>query len=535
MKIVTSQQMRRIEERSEVAGVSTDTLMENAGLVVAKCIRRHLGRVTGARVAVLVGPGNNGGDGLVAARHLHAWGALATVYLCTDRPADDEKLAALSRDGAPVVRATADDGLARLRELLDSAQLVLDAMLGTGRSRPIEGVLEEVLRGLTEAKARRPGLRVIALDLPSGLDADTGAIDPSCPTADITATLGYPKVGLFMFPGAERTGGVEIMDIGVPAGLDEDIQLELMTDAWARDALPERPLSAHKGTFGRALVVAGSREYVGAAYLAATAAARSGAGLVTLAIPESLQTAVAAKAVEPIYLPLAESSPGVLSQVAADQIIERLPGYDALLVGCGVGQALETLGVIERLLYSDRPMPPTVVDADGLNCLARSRDPGWWTKFEHQAIVTPHPGEMARLTGRDRRACPRRAHRAGHRIGGEVDQGRRAQGRIYGGGPSVRARDVEPVCEPGDGDGGYGGCPRRGYRRAPLPGAEPRGRCRAWRLRPRPGGRERSGRYGRYRHACERPPERPPASDERDQGLARLHHLLTGGQAAWRT
>ena len=399
MKIVTSQQMRRIEERSEVAGVSTDTFMENAGLVVAKCIRRHLGRVTGARVAVLVGPGNNGGDGLVAARHLHAWGALATVYLCTDRPADDEKLAALSRDGAPVVRATADDGLARLRELLDSAQLVLDAMLGTGRSRPIEGVLEEVLRGLTEAKARRPGLRVIALDLPSGLDADTGAIDPSCPTADITATLGYPKVGLFMFPGAERTGGVEIMDIGVPAGLDEDIQLELMTDAWARDALPERPLSAHKGTFGRALVVAGSREYVGAAYLAATAAARSGAGLVTLAIPESLQTAVAAKAVEPIYLPLAESSPGVLSQVAADQIIERLPGYDALLVGCGVGQALETLGVIERLLYSDRPMPPTVVDADGLNCLARSRDPGWWTKFEHQAIVTPHPGEMARLTG----------------------------------------------------------------------------------------------------------------------------------------
>ena len=275
MKIVTSEQMRQIEERSQQAGVSTDVLMENGGLAAAKRIRPHLGRVTDVRVVVLVGPGNNGGDGLVAARHLHDWGANAIVYLCHDRGADDPNLVAVRDEGVPIVHASDDDGLARLREVLGSAQVAVDAVLGTGRSRPIEGRLGEVLQELAGEKVRRRELHIVALDLPTGLNADTGAVDPVSPKADSTVTLGYPKVGLFMFPGAEHIGRMEVVDIGVPAGLDSDVQLELMTRAFAGAALPQRPLSAHKGTFGSSLVVAGSREYVGAAYLAATAAARA--------------------------------------------------------------------------------------------------------------------------------------------------------------------------------------------------------------------------------------------------------------------
>jgi NAD(P)H-hydrate epimerase len=396
VKIVTPEQMRRIEERSQNEGVSTDTLMENAGLAVARRVRRHLGRVVGAQVLVLAGPGNNGGDGLVAARHLHSWGARVTTYLCRDRPPGDTKLSMLVDQGATVVGASNDDGHARLREALRSARIVIDAVLGTGRSRPIEGTLRDILIGVAEAKAARPDLQVLALDLPSGVDAATGAADPASVTADVTVTLGYPKVGLYRFPAAEHTGRVEVVDIGVPAGLDGEINLALMTDAWARAILPPRPLSAHKGTFGRTMVVAGSRRYVGAAYLAAAAAARCGAGLVTLAIPEGL----AARAAEHTYLPLPESSPGVPSAEAAALILDNVAGYDSLLVGCGLGQAPATIDMLERLLYSGARLPPTVIDADGLNFFSRSKQPAWWQRRAARDIVTPHPGEMSRLTSR---------------------------------------------------------------------------------------------------------------------------------------
>ena len=398
MKIVTSEQMRRIEERSEQAGVSTDTLMENAGLAVAERARRHLGSVEGVHVVVLVGSGNNGGDGLVAARHLHEWRARVTAYICRDRRADDSKLNAIRDQGIPIIHASNDEGLDLLRETLESARLVIDAVLGTGRARPIEGTLKDVLVELGGAKDRRRELSILALDMPSGLDADTGAVDPVCPTADVTVTLGYPKVGLYMFPGAQHTGHVEISDIGVPPGLDDDIHLELMTRQWARAALPTRPISAHKGTFGSTMVVAGSASFVGAAYLAATAAARSGAGLVTMAIPQSIQNAVAAKATEPTYIPLPESSPGVYASQAADILLDSLHSYDSLLVGCGMGQAPATMELLERLLYSGAPLPPIVVDADALNFFAGSQDPAWWERMRSGAVVTPHPGEMARLS-----------------------------------------------------------------------------------------------------------------------------------------
>ena len=401
MKIVTSGQMREIEARSERAGVSTDSLMERAGLEVARRVRHHIGHVTGVPMLVLVGPGNNGGDGLVAARHLDGWGARVTVYICLQGRRPDPKLDALSDKRAVVIEASEDEGLETLASTLTSAHLVVDAVLGTGRARPIEGLLKDVFGELAKAKATRDDLRILALDLPTGLDADTGAVDPASLSADVTVSLGYPKIGMFAFPGADRVGDLEVVDIGLPAGVDDDVDLELMTPAWASKTLPQRPSGAHKGTFGRTLVVAGSRNYIGAAYLAASAAYRVGAGLVTVAIPESLQAAVAAKAPEPTYLPLPESSPGVVSPEATSILLDSVGRYEALLVGCGLGQAASTREMVERLLYSDAPMPPMVVDADGLNILSLAPGEGqaWWQRFSSRAVLTPHPGEMARLTG----------------------------------------------------------------------------------------------------------------------------------------
>jgi NAD(P)H-hydrate epimerase len=410
MKVVTSEQMRRIEARCEAAGVSTDSLMEKAGLAVAKRVRHHLGHLTGVHILVLVGPGNNGGDGLVAARHLRRWGARVTCYLCLDRREPDPKLAGALEQGVRIINASADDGLTALDETLASAHMVVDAVLGTGRSRAIEGLLKNVLTKVSEVVSTRHDLRIAALDLPSGLDADTGEADPACLAADVTVALGYPKVGLYAYAAADRIGAIEVVDIGIPEGLDDNVGLELMTSGWARSALPRRPSAAHKGDFGRTLVVAGSRNYVGAAYLAATAATRVGAGLVTIAIPESLQAAVAAKATEPTYLPLPESRSGGLDSEAAGALIARsMDGYDALLVGCGLGQTPGTRALVERLLCSGQPLPGTVVDADGLNILAAGKadDQPWWERFSEKAIITPHTGEMARLTGESTDAIQR--------------------------------------------------------------------------------------------------------------------------------
>ncbi len=397
MKIVTADQMRQIEDRSEAAGVSKDALMENAGLAVAEYVRDHVTNLVGMQVVVLVGPGNNGGDGLVAARHLDDWGARVTVYLCRDNPAHQSKVEFLRRKGVSIIRLVDDDGLTGLGDSLEFAQIVIDAILGTGRTRPIEGPIAGVLDLLRGVKAKNPALQLVALDLPTGLDADSGIVDPKCVASDVTLTLGYPKTGLYRVPGAEYVGKIEVLDIGIPAGLDDDVQFGLMTDDWARANLPARPLSGHKGTFGKALIVAGSRNYVGAAYLAATAAGRVGAGLVTLAIPESLQMAVASKAVEPTYLPLPEASPGVPSPEAADLIVEYAANYDALLIGPGMGQVDSTRELLTKLLYESKNLPPTVIDADGLNFLSSSTN-SWWERLSSKAILTPHPGEMVRLT-----------------------------------------------------------------------------------------------------------------------------------------
>ncbi len=402
MKIVTANQMREIEARSEAAGVSTDTLMENAGLAVARTARRVLGPLSGVPILALIGPGNNGADGLVTARHLRRWGATVTAYLCRERATPDPKLNAATAVGVSVISVSDDPAYSHLKATLESAHLVLDAILGTGRARPIQGAFNDILAALAEARSRNSRLRLISMDLPTGLNCDTGEVDPACVASDVTVSLGYPKRGHLAFPGADFTGTLEIADIGIPSSLDSDVTLDLIDRDWAADALPPRPSNSHKGTYGRAMIVAGSRNFLGAAYLAATAATRVGAGLVTIAIPESLVPSVASKAIEPTFLPLPESGPGIVSRHAAQIILDSLGAYNALLVGCGLGQAAETRLMVESLLLFGSALPPSVVDADGLNTLAQI--PDWWKLWPSDAILTPHPGEMARLTGMSARS-----------------------------------------------------------------------------------------------------------------------------------
>ena len=398
MKIVSVEQMRQLEEASASEGISTDTLMENAGLAVAREARSALGNVGGSPVLVLVGPGNNGGDGLVAARHLQRWGAAVTAYLVLQRRQGDPKLRLALEYGVTSVSASDDNGFAALDHELARSRLVIEAVLGTGRARPLEGVVRDVMLRLSATRAIRTSMKVMALDLPTGLDADTGRVDPACPEADITVTFGYPKAGHFLFPGATKLGRLEVVDIGIPVHLAQDINTELLTSQWVKAKLPSRPLDAHKGDFGHTLVIAGSRNYPGAAYLASQAAARVGPGLVTLASPRSIYPIMASKLTEVIHLPLPEDESGMFHPDAAGLLREKLHQYSSLAIGCGFGRSDGLVAFLRELLFVEpQPTLPVVIDADGLNNLSRLE--GWWRDLKWPVVVTPHPGEMSTLTG----------------------------------------------------------------------------------------------------------------------------------------
>lgn len=392
--------MREIEQRAADSGLPWNVLMENAGLSVAQHIQAWLGTVVQHQFLILIGPGNNGGDGLVAARHLHDWGARVHVYICTERNADDQNYTIVRKRGIPCVTVADDPRLMTLDSLLPSTHVVVDAIFGTGKVRPLAGTVKDVLDRVRQAKRARHDLRVVAVDLPSGVDAASGAADPACLPADLTVTLGYPKTGLYGFPARDLLGQLVVGGIGLPEEFAQNIATELITDTYVKSTLPRRPRNAHKGTFGRVLVCAGSLNYVGAAYLACEGAVRVGAGLVTLAVARSLQPILASKLTEVTYAPLPESEPGYVDSAAHEVLHETLTDYNVLLMGCGLSQHPGVTDFVRRSLLDMPPSlsPPLVLDADALNSLAGA--PDWWQRLRQDAILTPHPGEMARLTAR---------------------------------------------------------------------------------------------------------------------------------------
>jgi NAD(P)H-hydrate epimerase len=385
--------MRALEQAAVDAGVLLDELMEQAGLAVAQEVWLTLGVVAGRRVLVLAGPGNNGGDALVAARHLAEWEADVVVYLFA--PRDDARVGAVRDRDVPVFVASEDRGLASLRTAVDGAEIIVDGVLGTGRSRPIDGVMAELLDIVSAARARTLPPKVMAIDLPTGVDADSGRADPHTLTADATVTFGVAKVGLYTLPGSERAGKVQVVDIGIPKGADAAISTELLSTSWVRERLPDRPAGANKGTFGKALVVAGSRNYLGAARLTAEACYRAGAGLVTIACPASVQAIIAPSIAEATWLPL-DDEDGALSDEATNEIVAALAGYDVLVIGPGLSLGGDVSKVVPAVLSRvPANVRGCVVDADGLNALAGTDS--WPNSVTSPLILTPHPGEMARL------------------------------------------------------------------------------------------------------------------------------------------
>ena len=431
MKLVSVDQMRRIEKESDAAGYTYAAMMERAGTAVAKAIQSRV-EVKDKRVLVLVGPGNNGGDGLVASRVLREAGTGVQCYLFRDRPGDP-LLSTVREKDCFVALAPEDLQFRVLRRLVKGADVIVDALLGTGTARPIEGDLATILHIVSseiepaensvELKKLGipPGLPVsvrplmVALDGPTGLNYDTGALDPAAVPADVTVTFAYPKLGHLAFPGAAACGELVVADIGTDPKLADDVTLEVADVEMVRAMLPARPADAHKGTFGKAMIVAGSVYYSGAAALAAESAARVGAGLVTLCPPRSIYSTVASKLTEVTYWPLPDNT-GVLKPEAVRVLGEKVSGYQSLLVGPGLSTEKETVEFVHLLLglepaakkarigfqpvsaepEADRlALPPLVVDADVLNALAESSD--WSKRLPRLSILTPHPGEMARL------------------------------------------------------------------------------------------------------------------------------------------
>lgn len=397
MRVVTAEEMKALDKAAiEEYGISGLVLMENAGRQVVELIRRELGEVRGKVITVFIGKGNNGGDGLVIARHLLNMGAEVKVLSMVN-------LEEISGDAAvnldiwrkmdqKIFSLHHGDGINIVKLVLMNTDMIVDAIYGTGfRGRIAEkaGRVIEALNG--------SGIPIVAVDIPSGLEADTGKVNGPCIRAHYTVTFGLPKLGLILEPGADFTGRLTVADISIPAVLVEKIapQRYLISADLVKEWLPSRPSPAHKGNFGRVLVVAGSRGMTGAACLTGESALRAGAGLVTVAVPETLHDIMEGKLTEVMTTPLPDTGKGALGRGARQRILSLLEDSDVLAIGPGLSQAAEVVALVKELLPSVRV--PCVLDADAINALAGAGEV--LRKVQAPVVITPHPGEMARLMG----------------------------------------------------------------------------------------------------------------------------------------
>ncbi len=393
MHIVTVDEMRALEaEADHRYGLSSPTLMENAGKSAAEILSHSIRRqrsVNEVECLILVGPGNNGGDGLVMGRYLQKWGAQVSVYRWKE-----QRLTIADQD-VPA-QATA----ARLEEVFSRASFIIDALLGTGRSRPLPESMRSLLVRARDERSKRETLHIVAVDLPTGMNADTGEVDPGTIRCDMTITLACPKQGFFFFPGRGYIGELSIGDIGLPPELEQSLQTEMLTGKLAHSLLPPRPLDSNKGTFGKVMLFCGSPAYPGSAFLAGNAAGRAGAGLVTLAVTERMHPIYAGAMHEVTFALLPGEETESFEQSSA--LIKYLEGYRVLLIGPGLGQSAHRREVMLQVLEHLRSLPDAqsprlLIDADGLNNLSALER--WWTLLPSGTVITPHPGEMGRLSG----------------------------------------------------------------------------------------------------------------------------------------
>lgn len=395
MKLLTAQQMRELDRlATERYGVPSLHLMEHAALQVVRAIEEEHGPLAGRRIVVFAGKGNNGGDALAAARLLLNRKAEVEVLLLVmgkDLSGDAAVQFGACRELPLAIREAAD--LPAIKEALTRAELAVDGLFGTGLKSTLTGVARAAVEALNGARLQG----VVAIDLPSGVEADTGAVLGAAVRATTTVTLALPKRGLFLYPGAGYVGKLRVADIGIPAPLLDEAPAEVVVTEEGEVAklLKPFPPDVHKGQRGHLLVVAGSLGKTGAAVMTARGALRCGAGLVTVAVPASLQPLVAQQIMEAMTLPLAETKDRTLAPEALEPILQALEGKDALAIGPGLSTHPET-GDLVRVLLT-RVRRPVVLDADGLNALAGA--PEILKQMPSPCILTPHPGEMGGLMG----------------------------------------------------------------------------------------------------------------------------------------
>lgn len=387
--LLTSSEAGALDREMEVRGTSVEALMERAGLAVARAAAEVAGGAYGRRVVVVCGKGNNGGDGLVAARLLAGWGSAVDVFLIDPaaslREAATSKLVELQRLGTaarPIEAPSLERALAR-------ADVVVDAIFGTGFRGEPEGPHLEAIRALNQAPAP-----IVSVDVPSGVEGDTGAVRGAAISADLTVALGAPKVGDVLLPGSEYAGVLQVADIGFPPDLLR-ADLSMVEPHDVRAWMPARPADAHKRSSGVVLVVAGSTGMTGAPQLVARGALRMGAGLVTLAVPEPILRTVQAGSAEPTFLGLPATSDGALSEEAWKVLVPELHRFDAVAIGPGLSAAPEAAALARKLVIGCGI--PVAVDADAVNAFA-----GRAAELAGRSVpgvITPHAGEFARLFG----------------------------------------------------------------------------------------------------------------------------------------
>jgi ADP-dependent NAD(P)H-hydrate dehydratase / NAD(P)H-hydrate epimerase len=422
-KYVSVPEMVAIEKEADVNGLTYELMMENAGVGLADVVAHEYSEINEPGVLGLVGSGNNGGDTLVALARLARQGWRTSAYLIRQRAQDDPLVLRLQQAGGNIYSLSSDPDYQVLIAQIKNHAIIMDGVLGTGTRLPLKAELATALAFVRDTVNEIEGSHVVAVDCPSGVDCDTGEAPSECIPAELTVTMAAIKQGLLKFPAYQLAGRIEVVGIGL--GEDkpypiawEDIHRIVPDPALVRKSLPKRPLDAHKGTFGTALIVAGSVNYTGAAWLAGRAAYKIGAGLVTLAVPQLLHAILAGQFPEATWLLLPDEM-GVIASDACAVLRQGFNRATSLLVGPGFGTEETTKHFIENLFSGSLPgkkggmglvppkklagsgelagLPPLVLDADGLKLAAQM--PDWPRRLPTLTILTPHPGEMSILTG----------------------------------------------------------------------------------------------------------------------------------------
>ncbi len=397
MYLVTADEMQKMDRLTiESFGLPGRILMENAGLGATLFFLDQFKGAENKKIGVIAGRGNNGGDGFVIARYLAQKGINVTVYLLSERQKVSGDAAAnlklLSPLKIPVIEMPDVESYSAHKTAMRHEAIWIDAIFGTGLRSDVKGFFKDVIDFINQSN--KP---VFAVDIPSGLNSDTGRPCGTCIRADATATFAFAKTGHFLYPGADYTGNLKIIDIGVPPHIANEVGplQSLLTPDLIHTVFEPRPSDAHKGHTGHLLVIAGSPGKTGAAAMTATSAMRAGAGLVTLGIPASLNPVLEAQVMEAMTDPLPETVKGILAEASFQRIMDLLSHKKCLAIGPGIGTAPETKTLFLRLLQEN--LTPMVIDADGLNILAGHTE--ILKDLDTPIILTPHPGEMARLIG----------------------------------------------------------------------------------------------------------------------------------------